>query len=560
MLRNCLILFLFTMAIQQSAKAQDSTYRGKEFWAGYGHHQFMEVGGTNGQELVFYLSTLQDPAVVTISIDSCSTPWSRTYNIPANTVIVSDLIPKSGGSDARLYSPPLSFGGTNAASVGTFRHKGIHIQSDVPIAVYSHIYGSASSGASLLLPVKTWGYTYQSINSKQQYASNCFSWVYIIASEDNTNIEIIPTVPTRAQDLSGLQPWVASIITLQKGQIYQILGANTDLIGGAANTGFELTGTSIRSLSQGKPIAVFSGSSRTTNPASCGTGGGDNDMVQSFPLHVWGKKYLTAPLAASSSASFMSTNIYKVIVNDPQTIVTRNGVILTGLINNSYYIFESNQPAYIVSNKPIMLAQFMTAAGCTSGIGDPDMYYLSPINAGIKQVNCVRSSKEAISINYVTLIIRTTGLNSLLIDGSSVFNHSYTHPSLAGYTVVVKNWSAAISQFTIQSDSAFTGVCYGMGPVESYGYNLGANFNPNNGSDRMVPMVWTGTISMDWFNAENWSTTNVPTEDDHVLIPGGTAYTAAIPTEQVANCKSISLENGAVINVGSNAILNVVGK
>ena len=557
MRRYFLIIFLLTTAIYHPAEAQDSTYRGTEFWAGYGHHQFMETGGSNGQELVFYLSTLQDPAIVTISIDSCNTPWSRTYNIPANTVIVSDFIPKSGGSDARLYSPPQYFGGTNTASVGTFSRKGINIQSDVPIAVYSHIYGSASSGASLLLPVKTGGYTYQSVNSKQLYASNCFSWVYIIAREDNTIIEIIPSVPTRAQNLTGLQPGMANIITLNKGQIYQVLG---DLISGSSNTGFELTGTSIRSLSQGKPIAVFSGSSRTNNPAICGTGGGDNDMVQSFPIHVWGRKYLTAPLAASSSASFMSTNIYKVVVNDPQTVVTRNGSVLTGLLNNSYYIFESNEPAYIVSNKPIMLSQFMTAAGCTAGIGDPDMYYLSPLNAGVKKVNCVRSSKEGISINFVTLIIPTSGLSSLLIDGVASFDHSYNHPSLSGYSVVVKSWPASISQFTIQSDSAFTGVSYGMGNVESYGYNIGANFNPSNGTDRMIPMTWTGSISMDWFNPDNWSTASVPTEIDHVLIPGGTTFTPAISAGLVAHCKSISIENGATINVGTNANLNVEGK
>ena len=30
--------------------------RGKEFWVGYGHHQFMEPGQGNSQEMVLYFS------------------------------------------------------------------------------------------------------------------------------------------------------------------------------------------------------------------------------------------------------------------------------------------------------------------------------------------------------------------------------------------------------------------------------------------------------------------------------------------------------------------------
>ncbi len=428
MIRYCLPLFFLFSTLSQKVAAQDSTYRGREFWVGYGHHQFMEPGGSNGQELVFYLSTRQDPATVTISIDSASTPWSRTYNIPANTVILSDLIPKSGASDARLFSPEPAMGGTG--STGIFRRRGIHIESDVPIAVYSHIYGTASAGASLVLPVQTWGYSYRSLNSKQQYAANCYSWAYIIAKENNTTIEITPSVLTKNQLVTGLAIGIAKQVTLQKGQIYQVLGANAAAdangSGGTGAAGYELTGTSVRSLSPGKPIAVFSGSSRTLNPAGCGQGGGDNDMVQLFPLHIWEKKYLTAPLSSSASPSTAGISIYKILVNDPLTVVKKDGVTLTGIINNSYYIYESNAPVLIEADKPVLLAQFMAGSpGCLGGTGDPDMYYLSPLDAGVKTVNCVRTSRENITVNYVTLIIPTAGIASLIIDGSNIFNHSY---------------------------------------------------------------------------------------------------------------------------------------
>jgi len=98
-----LILVVFVANV---AYAQNLSNKGKDFWVGYGHHQFMEMGQSNSQEMILYLSAEQ-PATVTVSITG--TTWTRTYNIPANTVIASDLIPKSGGIDARLYSLPPSF-------------------------------------------------------------------------------------------------------------------------------------------------------------------------------------------------------------------------------------------------------------------------------------------------------------------------------------------------------------------------------------------------------------------------------------------------------------------
>jgi gliding motility-associated-like protein len=472
------------------AIAQNLSNKGREFWVGYGHHQFME-SGTNTQEMVLYLSAEQ-PAHVVVTIDSSDrdifTPlYKRIYDIPANTVIstettipqpgstptpiVAGAIPKTSPYDARLYDVPFPLGN---GGDGLFRRKGIHIVSDVPIVAYAHIYGSASSGATMLMPVETWGYSYTAINSKQYYANNCFSWVYVIAQHDSTKIEITPSADTRTGKPAGV-PFTAM---LMKGHIYQVVGANPTN-GSTAN---EMTGTKIKSIDNGRgvcyPIAVFCGSSRTTNPASCGSGGGDNDNQQMFPDQAWGKRYLTAPLSSSTAAStLMTSHIYKIAVKDPTTIVKRNGVPLTGLVNN-VYTYESGTADYIESDKPITVAQFITGGGCLNGgVGDPEMIYLSPLEQGINRVAFYRNNREAITVNYLTLIIPTAGVSSLRIDGSAAFDYSYPHPNLAGYTVVVKRWTASQAQSTAISDSAFTAVTYGLGSVESYGYNAGTLIN-----------------------------------------------------------------------------------
>ncbi|HAN66220.1 MAG TPA: hypothetical protein DCQ34_08160, partial [Chitinophagaceae bacterium] len=105
------------------------------------------------------------------------------------------------------------------------------------------------------------------------------------------------------------------------------------------------------------------------------------------------------------------------------------------------------------------------------------MMYISPIEQGIKQIGFYRNTEENITQNYLTLIIPTNGVTSLRIDGSATFDHTYAHPNLPGYSVVVKRWSAAQAQSRAVSDSAFTAITYGLGSVESYGYNAGTLIN-----------------------------------------------------------------------------------
>jgi gliding motility-associated-like protein len=499
-----LCLFLFGNAIQ----AQTVSNRGKEFWVGYGHHQFME-SGSNDMDMVLYLSTDAQAAQVKVTIFGVgnvalpTTRWERTYTIAPFTVISTGTtpanvftagagavgpMPKAGAIDCRLYSipPPIGTGGS-----GIFQKKGILITSDVPIVAYAHIYASTSSGATMLLPTEAWGYSYVSLNSKQDYASNCYNWMYVIAKEDNTVVEITPSVLTRAQDKTGLAPGLTKTVILNKGEIYQVIGANDGADangnGGGSSTGKELTGTKVRSVAPGigacKPIAVFAGSSRTSNPASCGSGGGDNDNQQLFPQQAWGKRYLTTPFSGSQSPSSFGTSTYKIAVADPTTIVKRNGVVITGLQNGNFYKYESTTPDYIESDKPIMVCQFMTGGGCMpGGLGDPAMAVISPIEQAIKRTVFYRNSVDNITMGYLSLVVPTGGLPSLRIDNTNVFSYTAPHPNKAGYTIVVKQWTGTggpsgtnKGQSIASCDSGFTAVTYGLGSVESYAYNAGTN-------------------------------------------------------------------------------------
>ncbi|RYD54300.1 MAG: PKD domain-containing protein, partial [Sphingobacteriales bacterium] len=465
----------------------DSSNRGTRFWVPYGHHYSFN---TNAQDMWLYLSA-QDSANVTVRING--TNWVRTYAIPANTVRVSDLIPKYGLIDARVDNE------------GLFEH-GISIVSDVPIVAYAHIYEGAMSGATMLLPVGVYGYEYQSLNSRQYYptgGAGSYSWTSVMTDRDNTVVEITPSVTTRGGRPAG----VPFTVTLMRGQVYNIMGTFT----GA--TGTDLSGTKIRSIANPAgdcyPIAVFSGSSRTT---ICNTTNGDNMIQQVFPSQAWGRKYLTFATASSLANNVYYSNLYRVMVKDPTTVVKRNGVILspaTLVVPGNYYEFGTDQGSggatatYIEADKPVMMAQYMissdgTSCGLTApgGNGDPEMIYISPIEQGIKKAAFYNTNQSAITSNYVNIVIPTAGLTSLRIDGTvSAFTDVFAHPGLPGYSCVRHNLGAAVGQHTVTSDSAFTAITYGLGSVESYGYNAGTLVKNLNALPTIANTLGTGTAT-----------------------------------------------------------------
>ncbi|MEJ7683036.1 MAG: hypothetical protein WKG06_35310 [Segetibacter sp.] len=132
----------------------------------------------------------------------------------------------------------------------------------------------------LLIPL---GQDYYSLNFTQKAnttASN--SWAFVVATEDNTMVEITPSANTLKH-----QAGQTFTVTLNKGQIYNIMGTTS------GNDGVDLTGTRIRSVSTGssgcKRISVFSGSGRVSINCENAVTSSDNFFSRYF-LKVHGEK------------------------------------------------------------------------------------------------------------------------------------------------------------------------------------------------------------------------------------------------------------------------------
>src|SRR5436190_1339222 len=293
---------------------------------------------------------------------------------------------------------------------------------------------------------------------------------------------------------------------LNRGEVYNVMGTQS-----SGGDGTDLSGSAIRSVpnESGKcyPIAVFSGSSRT---ALRNTTNGDNVIQQVFPNQAWGKRYLTFGTANSASNTTYNSNLWRVMVKDPATVVKRNGVVMTGLVTpGNYYEFGistgngASTASYIEADQPVMVAQYMLSTdgtGCSglaapTGNGDPEQIFISPLEQGIKKAVFYNTTESAITSNYINVIIPTGGLASLTIDGSNTFTDMFDHPNLPGYKCIRQNLGGTAGQHIIQSDSAFNAITYGLGSVESYGYNAGTLVKNLRASGSISNVLASSTVS-----------------------------------------------------------------
>ncbi len=481
------ILLIISTFCSITLFSQDKSNRGKEFWLAYAFdYSFFHESPVNEQELAIYIST---EAAATVTVTITNTGYSQTLNIPANTVDATILIPKTGPNDARTLTDGL-------------QNRGIHIVSDTAVAVYAHVYATMVSGATMLMPVETYGYNYFSINYTQttsgsqlpvinpttQNGPDWYSWFYVIASEDNTRLEITPPDTTK----NGWLPGNTYTINLNKGESYHVFGKLVAGNNQAWAASKDMTGSKIVSIpgADGNchPVAVFSGSGGIR---ICRGDGGEFIHQQVFPSQAWGTRYLTYHTINNTNTNILETNrnYYRVCVQDPATIVKRNGVVMTGLINNFFYEFQDSTGGdYIESNLPILVAQYMVnenqcwnfpvTTPSPPSYGDPEMFYISPIEQGQKAVRFYTSRKQGVDYVYANIHLPTSAVSSLRVDGLPVpAAQIITHPNLPSYSVALRRFTGPAAQHTITCDSAFTSTVYGLGNYESYGYNVGTLIN-----------------------------------------------------------------------------------
>ena len=456
LMRKIYLLSTLVLAILfgNNLNAQDFSNKGKEFWLAYCYHVGM-VNTGSAPAMTLYITS---DVATTYTVEIFGVTTLSSGPIAANQVIPVTI-------------PNTYFINGN----GVFNNRTIRVTAAKPVVVYSFITRAQASAASLCLPTNVLGKEYYASSFTQlSNENNSSSYITIIAVEDNTNVEITPTATTTAG-------WLANSIntvTLNKGQIYQVLGITT------GNTGVDLSGTKVRTIASTsggcKKIAVFSGSGKISiGSPSCTGGSADNLYQQLYPVASWGRKFLTAP---SSGRPF---NHYRVMRSNPLTNVYVNGVLIPAAsFTNNYYQFYNNTPNLITADIPITVAQYFTSQNCPINQNpyDPDMIVLNPVEQNINKVTLVSSPLTTTGAHqhhlHVVMKNASTGgtsQSSFRFDGAAVPLSSWVvHPQDATFSYLYLS-NIAAGNHNLTSDSGFNAVAYGYGNAETYGYSAGAN-------------------------------------------------------------------------------------
>lgn len=491
-------LFVYLVTCFTSV-AQHHTTVGTDFWFGF----MQNAKSTSNETLYIYVgSDFTTTGTLTIP----TTGYTQTFTVTANQTTQLTL----PNSIAEHYSSH------------TVQNRGIHIETAAPCYVSYINRELFSTDGTSVMDVNSLGSNYRITSYRGVYdsspiASTMKSEFLIVATADNTQIEIISTTGT----VGGLAAGVPDTITLQAGQSYQVkaLGQTDDL-----------TGTTIRGIAANgscRPFAVFSGTQMTFVPNNCQWA--DHLVTQCKPIENWDKEFLVVPFHPTTSYRI------KVLADQNNTQISINGVPVTTLNAGAFYeqSFGSSTPLCISSNKNISVTQFMQGNDCYGNYGDPAMIDLNGKSQWLNKVVFYALNLPSPSEQKLTIVARTLYTSELELDGQSIAANLFTpFSNCAEFSYATVD--VAIGSHTLSAPHGFQAYLYSIGfnTDESYALSLGGfTVDPQSTFATPIPDAQTLICALDTvsiggnFNlTDTWWSTALSPED--TIFANSTYYSA----------------------------------
>ncbi len=368
-----------------STHAQTST-RGQRFWLGLIENISLLFNGVPAFGLV-------------VSADQNT---NGNIIVPQTGLIIPFTI--NAGETSELFLPAAVWYTQGSEIID---NKGILIETDQDITLQVYHYRTFFSESSVILPETMLSDEYLVLAGKDLNQNSASSLV-IVATEDNTTIEIIPSALTQGLHAPGL-PFT---ITMNEGQNYQI-HASTDL-----------SGSSVKAL-DGKNIAVFSGAKQ----ADIWCQGDDSHLWEQLPpISAWRKEFGLLPYNGQGG------DVVRVFAAFDSTVVKRNCNDWHVLDKGDWIEELITDPSYIQANHPILIAQFNKSQSCnTSDIGGPSFSFLNPIQYRQNSAQFICPFAEInpsdFDIHRITIICEANESNGIFIDNNEITEFQYFGPS-----------------------------------------------------------------------------------------------------------------------------------
>lgn len=461
----CLVaLSLFVVPLTLSAQPEDMDAardsEGTEFWICF-QKNFRDVQYNNNLQSsqperastltlkLFFAS----PQNAKVRVEIPGLRFNKDVRVPAGSVVSMDI---DSAAQVRIDE-------------GVER-LGVHVTSDVPIAVYGLNRRFQTTDTYLALPVSVLGQEYM-VMGYQQKAEDLLSQVAVVATEDETALTIIPSVETSGGNKAG-DPYR---IRLNKGDVYQMRPKYD------RKSTCDLTGTFIRS---DKPVAVFSGHNCAYIPnevSFC------NHLVEQLPpVNTWGRQFYVGNLANRSRSSF------RVLASRDSTKVFRNFRPIAVLNAGEHYeTHDLTGPTQITATNPVLVALFSQGSQNGDGLGDPMMILVSPTQQFMTSYRFA-TPVDGTWRHYVNVVVPDEAVGSVRLNGDLVNRNKFEPFGESGYQIA--RLQVPFGTHAIRADKPFGLYSYGLGfgddKSDAYGNMGGQLFGalPDT-KDTLAPLV-----------------------------------------------------------------------
>ncbi len=367
-----------------------------------------------------------------------------------------------------------------------------HITTDNEVTVYAHSQSVMTSDAFLVLPTDVLGreylvMTYNSDgsggyggfpSSYQLYGSSTPSQFLIVATEDNTLVDIYPKTDVyRRGKTSHFQ------ISLNTGEVYLVQAKITQ-----NNLKSDLTGTLVESSN---PIAVFGGQQRTIVPMAIeNMQSRDFLCEQLLPVNTWGKNAYVIPYATPFDATLVGYDLFRVLVGNDGTDIFINGKN-EGRYNKGEFIERPiNGSATIEATGPILVAQFKKTSKTSSeggeALSDPFMMIVPPKEQFKPDYSVINTqayeeriesewptvTTKAYKVydqHYISIVAPASAIDKTYLDGSLI-NLNIFQPIQPNRDYYYANIQVSEGAHRVNSSGRIGVYVYGYGEANSYGY------------------------------------------------------------------------------------------
>lgn len=267
------------------------------------------------------------------------------------------------------------------------------------------------------------------------------------ATEDNTTVDV--TLPD-GQTFS---------VTLNAAQTFKFA---TNAFNNFADLGislpnnFDLTGTLIKTSA---PTAVFSGH-------ECTQIGGpfcDHIVEQMPPISVLSSSYIVG----EAKNVGLGDNLVRVIAAQDNTEVVVDGTVVATLsAQESYDFLVTEDAAIIETSLPTLVTQYLRS-DAVAGEGDPAMMFVPGQDAWLSEYRLATpAGSAAFAQNLVNVVIPTSALNSLTINGEAVDTSEFVSVGSSGFSV--GNIEIDPGLFSIAALENFQVSLFGFDSFDSY--------------------------------------------------------------------------------------------